>query len=485
MRALLMIAGMFLPGLIFAGKPVLKFKVNGIKNDTVTLANYYGNKLYITEKGRVDASGIVVFSPEKPYQPGIYALVMPGGGNYFEFVVNNENIHMETDTADLSGKMVVKSSPENKLFYEYIHFLGAKKREADPLREKLKNADPKSPEADELRKKLTAIDKEVKQKQRDIYAQNPKMLIAKVIYMSIEPEIPEAPKDENGKILDSLFAYKYAKAHYWDHFDFKDDRLVRTPFFQNRLENYFKNMMMQHPDTLIKEGDILLSQLNDSSETFKFVLNWLTYYVESSKVMCMDAAFVHMVFKYFKTGKAYWLDSARVAKIVDRGEKLAPITCGTAVYPLSMLDTAGKNWYRLYDIEAEYTVLIFWDPECGHCKKELPKFAEMYKRLKDQGIEIYAVSSDHNDKWKTFIRENDLTFINVAIPADYYSNKGAKGIEAVRAGHTNFESLNYRDKFDIYSTPKVFLLDSNKRIVAKQIEAEQCEELINHLQKAK
>jgi thiol-disulfide isomerase/thioredoxin len=486
MKALLTLTGILLAGMIQAANPTLKFKVKGMENDTtVILAYYFGNKLYISEKGKADATGSVTFGPEKKYEPGIYALVMRGGTKSFEFVVNNENIHMETDTTDLAGKMIVKTSVENKAFYDYIHFLNAKKAESDPYREKLKTVDAKSKEAEELRAKLSDIDKQVKQKQADIYNKTPKLLIGKVIWLSIDPEIPESPKDANGKVIDTLFTYKYAKAHYWDHFDFNDDRLVRTPFFQNKLESYFKNMILQSPDTLIKEADILMSRLKDSTDTHKFVLNWLTYYVESSKVMCMDAAFVHMVYKYYKTGKAHWLDAEKLAKIVDRAEKLGPITCGSTVFPLSMLDTTGKKWRRLFEIQADFTVLIFWDPECGHCKKEMPKFVEMYKKMKSQGVEIYAVSSDFNDKWKSVIREYKMDFINVAIPQEYYSNGGAKGHEAVRAGLTNYESLNYRDKFDIFSTPKVFLLDRNKRILAKQIEAEQCEKLIEHFRSVK
>ena len=28
---------------------------------------------------------------------------------------------------------------------------------------------------------------------------------------------------------------------------------------------------------------------------------------------------------------------------------------------------------RLYDINSKYTLLIFYSPDCGHCKKVVPK----------------------------------------------------------------------------------------------------------------
>lgn len=457
--------------------PTLKFKITGVKDTTIFLANYYGNKLYYSDTVKADAKGNVTFGLKKKYEPGVYAVVVPGN-KYFEIVVNNENIIMETDTNDFVAKMVVKASDENKLFYDYIKYINDKKKEADPLREKLKPMDPKSKEADELRKRLNSIDKDVRAKQVEIYTVNPNRLISKVIKISIEPEIPEAPKNPDGSLKDSLYAYKYLKAHYWDNFDFSDRRLVRCPFFHNRIENYFKNMVAQTPDSMIVETDRLIQKIDTCKEMFKYVVHYLTYTTESSKIMCMDAAFVHIAMKYYKTGQVFWLDKDKVKKITDRAEELAPITCNTPAHNVSLLDTAGKDWIKLYSMNTEYTILIFWDPECGHCKKEMPKFAELYKKWKDKGVSIYAVSSDNNDKWRKFIRDNKMEFVNVAAPAKVYENQ-QYAVELIQKGLTDLKSLNYRTTFDVYSTPKVFLLDKNKKILAKQLEADQVEKILD------
>ena len=465
----------------FAQSQVLKFKINGVKDTTVHLAYYFGNKLYYADTSKADKTGNVVFgaNKKKKYDAGMYAVVIPGN-KYFEFIVTNENVTMETDTVDFGGKMVVKQSVENKLFYDYIQFLNVKKKEADGLRDKLKAmTDQKSPEAEKIKTQLIDIDKAVKEKQNSLFVDNKNTLVGRIIHMSIEPTIPENPDKK-----DSTFAYRYAKAHYWDHMDFTDQRLVRCSFFHNRLDAYFKNMIMQQPDTMMKEADLLIAKLKDSTDMFKYVVHHLTYYFESSKVMCMDGAFVHMVNKYYKTGRAFWLEKDKLAKVIERANELAPILCGVDVHPLSLLDSTGKKWHKLYDIKAEYTLLIFWDPECGHCKKEMPKYVELYNRLKGPGFEIYSVSSDHNDKWKKFIKDNGMNFINVAVPVEVYSNQKL-ALEYIQNGFTDLGSLNYRTTFDIYSTPKVFLLDKNKKIIAKQIEADQVEKLIEMFKKMK
>jgi thiol-disulfide isomerase/thioredoxin len=479
---------------IFA-QNTLKFKIVGAKDTTIFLANYYGNKLYYSDTAKCNANGEVTFSTKKKFDPGMYAVVLTG--KFFEVVVNNENIYMESDRKDLPGKVVVKQSAENKVFYEYVNFINSKRAEADPLRDKLKSLDKKDAEYKKITDQLTQIDQDVKAKQKDIIKSNPKLYIAKVLNMSIDPEIPEAPKGADGKVLDSLFAYKWLKEHYWDNIDFSDERLVRAPFFHNRVESFFKNMVLQSPDSCFKEAQRLIGKIQATyspdkngkavhdtirkHEMFKYTVHLLTYTFEQSKVMCMDGAFVQMVFNYHKPGKVWWIKKKDLKKYTDRADELAPVLCQALAHPLSLPDSTMNKWLKLYDVKADYTVLVFWEPTCGHCKKEMPVLAEKHKKLKEKGIsvEVYAVSNDHDKDWMKFIKDNKMEdFVNVALPQIYF-DKQEMAREVIQKGFTDLKSLNYRTTFDVYSTPKVFLLDKDKKILAKQLEAEQIETLID------
>ena len=132
-----------------------------------------------------------------------------------------------------------------------------------------------------------------------------------------------------------------------------------------------------------------------------------------------------------------------------------------------MVDTSG-NRVSLYDVKAKYTVVIFWDHGCGHCKKEVPKLSDIYKtKLKQKGVEVYAIETENKpDEWKKFIREHQLEWINVNEPDDYN-----------RAVTKKF--------YDIYSTPVIYLLDENKIIKAKRIDTEQLGGFIDMLEKEK
>src|SRR5205085_7718474 len=119
----------------------------------------------------------------------------------------------------------------------------------------------------------------------------------------------------------------------------------------------------------------------------------------------------------------------------------------------AMPDT-GFKMHSLYEIKAKYTILVFWDPTCSHCKHEVPALCHYYNSVKTKciSIEVFAVGIESDiDLWKNFIKENKLDWINVS---DLYNQ-------------TNFRSF-----YDIYSTPVIYLLDEKKHIIAKRLDTE-------------
>jgi thiol-disulfide isomerase/thioredoxin len=128
--------------------------------------------------------------------------------------------------------------------------------------------------------------------------------------------------------------------------------------------------------------------------------------------------------------------------------------------------------------------LYFWDPECGHCKKITPRLAELYtKKLKSRNVEVFAVGKavgEDFEKWKKFIRENNMTFINVSVTDQLYRTAMENAAPLLK--YTTLESLNYQTTYDLESTPRVFVLDKDKKIIAKNISISQLEDLLDRLQ---
>jgi peroxiredoxin len=457
---------------LIAGNPkdggyTIKITAKGLKEgSTYILANYYGDKQYIKDSAKVNAKGEVIFKGTEKYPQGVY-LFVPSNKKYFDFIMDaGQNFSLETDTADYIKNMKVKGSIENKFFYDYQAFMASKEKQIEPLRELYKKTTKTNKDSTKLLlDKMSVIDKEVKEYKLNFIKDNPETFVAKLFKAMEEPEVPEAPLLKNGK-KDTTFAYRYYKEHFFDNIDFSDDRLLRTPIFHTKIKQYMDKLTAQMPDSINVAADYLVEKSRANKEVFKYIVYWLTYTYESSNIMGMDAVFVHMVEKYYETKQAYWVDSTQLYKITNRAYTLKPLLLGKKAPAITMADTSG-TYISLYDVKAKYTILIFWDHGCGHCKKEVPKLAELYKKIKDKGVEVYAIETeDKPDDWKKFIREYKLNWINVNEP-DQYRRAVTKKI------------------YDIYSTPVIYLLDENKIIKAKRIDTEQLSGFIDMLEKEK
>ncbi len=429
----------------------VKIKVVGVKDSMCYLANYYGDKQYIHDSARSDANGRYVFEGKEKLPGGIYLFVLPTR-KYFEVLIDHDQFFtMETDTADMVKNMKITGSKDNKLFYEYLNFVSGKGKEVEGLKTRM-NAfkDINKDSSKFYREKILKVDTLVVNYKANYIKMNPESFLSKVFNLSDEPKIPEAPLLPNGR-KDSTFAYHYYKGHYFDKIDFTDDRLLRTPVFHDKISRYMKDLVLQMPDSVNKEADMLVERAKVNKDMFKYVVWWVTNNYETSNIMGMDAVFVHMAKTYYTKELATWVDSTQLFKIQDRARTLDPILVGKPAPYMILQDTAGM-WHSLYDLKKKYTVLVFWDPDCGHCQKAIPKLVKWYAIAKDYNIEIYAANSAvEEEKWKKFIREKGLNWINVA--------------------DINLHN-NFRHEWDIVTTPQIYVLDENKKIIAKRLDPE-------------
>jgi thiol-disulfide isomerase/thioredoxin len=351
-----------------------------------------------------------------------------------------------------------------------------------------------------LEKLIKDLNDEVFARQNQIIQENPGKLVAKIVKMSMDVTIPDAPKDENGKILDSMFRYKYYHDHYFDNFDFSDDRLVRTPIFHTKLAPYFaKESMFQHCDTIIKYAFKLCDKMSDQSETYQYTVSYITSTFEQSKIMNMDKVFVEMADRYYcpkndqGNPRGFWVPQASLDKICEKAETNRLLVYGKRPPNLILRDTTDVQWRDFYSLKSDYTILYFWDPDCGHCNKVTPKLQTLYaEKLKARNVEVFAVAKAVDkdfQKWKDKISKEGFTFINVAVTASMYNDamdktdNQRKLMEMLR--YTTLESLNYQQTYDVFSTPRVFVLDKDKKIIAKSLSISQLEDYLDNLQNVK
>lgn len=440
----------------------ISFKIKGA-SDSVYLCRYYGDKRYYEDTAIADAKGNFTFEGNEILPQGMYFVLLPGQKFFDVIVPAGQEFALEGDTTDLVRYMTVKNSPDNKSFYEYQQFYIRQKERVDSINAKSK-ADPAS--KDKATEAIKQIDVLMTDYIANFKQNNPKSLFTSILNASEEVQFPEIPKKANGQ-PDSLFMYRYYKAHFFDKVDFTDDRLIRTPVLAPKIDRYFKDLVAQSPDSIIKELDMLLAKTANSKDTYEYLVRTMTYRYETSEIMGMDAVFVHMGQQYYEKGKCPWASEETLKKIKERTDILAPLLIGKKAPNLYMADTTGK-YLQLYSIKAKYTLVFFWDSNCGHCQKEVPKLFELLPKLKPKGVAIYAANIERKDEgWIKFIKDKKLFD-----PAWYN----------VRDSHNH---TDFKITYDIYSTPVMYVLDENKTIIAKRITIEQIAEFLDNYSKLK
>ena len=221
---------------------------------------------------------------------------------------------------------------------------------------------------------------------------------------------------------------------------------------------------------------------NDNKDMFKYMLHHMTYASESSKIMCMDKVFVNLVNAYYRTGMVDWLAEDKLDKILERADDLKFTLCGNRPPNITLPDLDQQEFQSLYDIDAKYTLICIWESTCGHCKKEMPKLERIYKEWQPRGLEIFAIGNDFEpEPWQEYVREKELTdWVHVSDNPLINAQDSATAL--IYGGITNIESLNFRTTFDVYATPKMFLLDEDKNILAKQVGAVQLAEILSQIE---
>lgn len=443
----------------------IKVHITGLSDSTIYLGNHYGEKQYVRDTVKLDHNGWATFKGNDTLPGGIYLIVLPGK-TYFEIIVSEQKFTIETDTIDYVKNMKVTGSVENKLFNDHQRYIMEKTRTSQELKIRMEVQKNNKDSVDAYKKLIAQMDKDVKDYRINIMKEYPKTFMAKIIYTMQEPEVPDPPKDDKGNILDSSFQFKYYKSHFLDNVDFSDERLLRTPILQGKIKTYTQQLTVPYPDSIIVSVDTIIDRSKANKEMFKYCVATLANYYETSNIMGYDKVFVHIAEKYYLSKDAFWADSTLKAKIHERVMKIKPNILGELAHDLAMPDTALKM-HTLHGIKAKYTILVFWDPTCSHCKIDVPKLCHYYDSVKTKGlsIEVFAVGIESDiELWKKFIRDNKLDWINVS---DLYNQ------------------TNFRSYYDIYSTPVMYLLDDKKHIIAKRLDTEKIRSFIENAEKKK
>jgi thiol-disulfide isomerase/thioredoxin len=461
---LLLMVSVFSYGQLKSGYEI-DITIHGLQDSTIFLAYHLGDKQYVKDTLRLDNSGHGKVSGQEILPEGIYMIVIPGR-KYFEILISkNQHFGLSCSYTDYFNTLKFTGSTENSAFLEYQKKWAAmQKRSADISGRIQKNKS----NSDSL-KILTSAQKVLENNMiaylKSVISANNGNLLATVVKGILPVDVPQFSIPavvSNPDSMKWILNYYYNKNHYFDNIDLTDERLIRTPILYGKLNAFFTTVVIQAPDSINKEIDRIMKKCSGNPKVYQFVAVYLFNHFRESEIMGHDAVVVKLADDIYLSGKATWVSKEFKDDLRKQIDRIRPNLIGKKAQNMIM-DSYKGIFVSLYDIDKEFIILYFWEPDCGHCKEATPKLKAYYDQAKSDNIEVFTVcTTSDKAKWTKYIEDNKLTWIN--------------GWDPQRATRFDFY-------YNVQSTPMVYILDRNKKIIAKKLAVENIASFIDNYRK--
>ena len=257
------------------------------------------------------------------------------------------------------------------------------------------------------------------------------------------PEPPFAITDLEAQV-------DYVTEHFWDSFKFNDTLSIYQP--EIRSEVFMAYIALLHyADKEVAGKSIEKTLSNAEAEKTGavyafFVDGFKTYLHDPNSIIRNDEFYIPVLQHIIASERTDYADRERAKFNLETamknrvGEKASDFT-----YTLSSEKTGA-----LYDIEAKYTLIYFYNPDCHTCAETMEQLKIspfITQKIKNGELNILAFYPDEDlEIWKKHLSDVPKEWIN-----------GYDGDHIVRA----------QNLYDLKAIPTLYLLDSNKRVLLK------------------
>ncbi len=439
----------------------IKFKLDNYKNDTLIVGNYYADRQLVKDTlFREEGEKDFVMQSDSLFEEGVYIAITIPDHQFIQFIIpkDDQEFEIKMDYEDLSD-VKIKDSYENELFYDYLAYLKKRRPENTRLQKELEEAKSKGEDDTRILAQIAALDQDILDQQKKIVAENPNTITAMLISANFQIDIPEFTEGTEEEIKTQRF--RYYRSHYFDHLNFDHPGILRTPFLHDRINYYMEKLNAPLPDSTIIAIDYVLSKFENNPEAFKFYTSYFLNQYAQMKMVGQDAIYVHIVDKYYADGQAPWVKEETLAKIIDNANKLKPLLIGKTIPDVTTYEQDGTA-VKLREIDSDYTVLVFWAPNCGHCKKAMPHVVKFNDEFISKGVKTISICTKGGDKFKgcwDSLEDKDM----------------------LRLLNTGDEYIRFQRQMFVTKTPKIIVLNREKEIVIKDIPAEKLSEIVDEI----
>ena len=449
------------------------FKSKESKSKRVYLGNFYGKFNQYVDSVVLDTNGNAIFKANTKLSSGIYFLQDHRKIQLLDFIVANDDQQIVIEEINYeTASYKVQGGNENLLYSAYNEFVRKAVPEINQYRAELLSAKSKA-DSIKIQSKIQAKTQSIDQYRINLIKEQPSSLLAQFFIAMERPKLPSPlPKT----LLSQPAQLSYYKIHYWDGIDLTNPAFIKTPFFEPKLEEFFKYYVSPTVDSIIPIVDQMLADAKPNADMYFYLLSKFSNKFMNPAYLGQDKVFVHLYQNYYLKGDTILLNAKDKKTIIQTANKLIANQLGVKAANFDLIDMNG-NPQSLYSVVANYSFIVFWDPTCDVCQKELPRVDSIYRASwYKYGIKIITVNNEaaHEGEWRKYLAEYDFkNWINLYEPVIERESRIKKGL------------ASYQQLYNSYQTPTMYLLDKDKNILAKRLSLEQFDNMLKELNRKK
>jgi len=459
-RLFFIIGFVFLFNSLFTQNLSVDFILHNNTSDTAIIGTLFGTRQMAIDSLKRNGNTLN-WAPRKEHPPGIYFLWLKPENIFVQFLVNGKDntFSLEMDL-NYPKETTVTGSLDNRIFHDYLKFLGENQTLQDSLQTLLNKAKEENAPFENFEASIESIRKGVEKYKKEVSINHKGSLTAFLLKGSLEPEVPAF--DTGDEKENQALSYYYYRDHYFDNVDFSHPALMRSAFIQPKIHDYIHKVSYLHPDSMKISIDVVMEKLEINPEAHRYFLADLLNSYSRMTIAGQDALYVHLVDNYYNKGKAAWVGERNIDKINAFANTLRPSLLGNIMVDFIVYKEDGTP-VRLHEIEADYTVLFFWDPTCAHCKKVFPKVKDFHTKYGKEGyIEVVTICSKGGERYpKCWEYLHEYGYNNLFNTGD------------------EFQRYNEIHRFNKF--PKAIILDRNKKVLMKDFNPDNLESVFNNV----